>query len=287
MHKIGVVGLGFVGTACETAFQNISEVRCHDKFKDTESLASVVKNSDILFLALPTPMAEDGSCDTSIVEDVVEQINKIAKKRKVIVIKSTVPPGTTKKLSERYKKHAILFNPEFLTEKNFINDFLEQDRIILGTTEGCTTEDVLKVIRLYTDFIKTQKVHGIIYEVMSEVAEMLKYATNSFLATKVIFFNEIYEICKASNIDFNEVTGMMMIDKRIGKTHLAVPGHDGQLGFGGKCFPVNISVFISYAKNLGVDPLVLESVWTKNLLVRDEHDWEKISGVTGIYKKNE
>ena len=279
--------MGWVGTAVESGFQPIAEIRCHDKYRDTESLNSVVNNSDILFLALPTPMAEDGSCDISIVEEVSAKIDKVAKKRKTIVIKSTVPPGTTKMLSEKYKKHAWAFNPEFLTQANFINDFLEQDRIILGTTELCDMEDVIKVINLYKDFITKQKVPASLYEVKSEVAEMLKYATNSFLATKVIFFNEIYEICKASNIDFNEVTGMMMIDKRIGKTHLAVPGHDGQLGFGGKCFPVNISVFISYAKNLGVDPLVLESVWTKNLLVRDEHDWEKISGVTGIYKKNE
>ena len=277
--------MGWVGTAVESGFQPIAEIRCHDKYRDTESLNSVVNNSDILFLALPTPMAEDGSCDISIVEEVSAKIDKVAKKRKTIVIKSTVPPGTTKMLSEKYKKHAWAFNPEFLTEKNFINDFLEQDRIILGTTELCDMEDVIKVINLYKDFITKQKVPASLYEVKSEVAEMLKYATNSFLATKVIFFNEIYEICKASNIDFNEVTGMMMIDKRIGQTHMAVP-NDGDFGFSKSCLPKDINGLISYAKQLGVDPLILESVWTKNLLVRKNHDWENLAQVNGKYKKN-
>lgn len=282
MHKIGIIGSGFVGNAVETGLQSVAEVRVYDKFKPSESLDEVVNNSDILFVCVPTPMDEEGRCDTTIVESACFDVAKVAEERKSIVIKSTVPPGTTEKISIVLKgEHGVIFNPEFLTEANFINDFLEQDRIILGSAKNCTNVDVVNVIELYDSFIKTQKKPGSVFEVScASSAEMLKYATNAFLSTKVAFFNEIYEICQAKLTNFDEVVGMMMLDERIGKTHTKVPGPDGLKGFGGKCLPKDLNGLIAMAKDADVDPMLLESVWTKNLMIREEYDWEEIKGAT-------
>ena len=296
-HRVGIVGLGFVGTAVETGLQAVAEVSSHDKFKPTDSLATVVERSNIIFVCVPTPMNEDGSCNTSIVESVVADIDKVANgKSKAIVIKSTVPPGTTWKLQQKYQRHTFAFNPEFLTEKNFINDFLEQDRIIIGikTSWYDETNDTLycsgtkrehnrQINKLYEDFAKLQKKPAEIVVTSPEAAEMLKYATNCFLSTKVAFFNEIHQICQKSDVKYDELVELISLDKRIGQTHLKVPGPDGQFGFGGSCFPKDLNGLIAHAKSKNVDPLLLESVWAKNLVVRDECDWEKLPQVTGKY----
>lgn len=285
-HNVGIVGIGFVGTACEIGFQHIANVRIYDKFKDTESLESVVENSDLIFVCVPTPTNFDtGQCDTSIVEDVCVQIAKISEKPKCIVIKSTVPPKTTDKLQTKLEEHTLVFNPEFLTEKNFIDDFKNQDRIVLGC---CKTETKLykKLVDFYKEFIVKQEhyVAGMFETVLLECtcseAEMFKYVCNAFLAAKVAFFNEIYEICKASNIDYDKTVNMLDYDSRIGKGHTKVPGLDGQFGFSGKCFPKDLNALKFFAQQHNVDPMILETVWYKNLLVREKHDWLDIPGAS-------
>ncbi|MDO8659565.1 MAG: hypothetical protein Q7K54_03095 [Candidatus Parcubacteria bacterium] len=286
MHKVGVIGLGFVGTAIsaglDAILKDLVDVREYDKFKDTESLNTVVNRSDILFLALPTPMLEDGACDTSIVESVVQEIDEISKKPKAIIVKSTVPPGTTQKFQDRYPRHTFVFSPEFLTEKRFIEDFLEQDRIVLGETTNIGL--IREVKNLFFDFVDRQKFPASIVHVTSQEAEMLKYATNCFLATKISFCNEIYQICKATKIDYGAIVGLLGLDKRVGVSHMKVP-NNGALGFGGACFPKDLNALIAFAKQNNVDPLVLESVWTKNLMVRENYDWEKLAQVNGKYEK--
>jgi UDPglucose 6-dehydrogenase len=286
IHKVGICGYGFVGVATESGLQRIPdiEIRVYDKYKDTESLESVVDNSDVLFVAVPTPMNfETGECDVSIVEEVVDKIDALAP-GKSIVIKSTVPPGTTARLAKAHPRQNFVFNPEFLTEKNFVQDFIAQDRIILGSAcyfPGFDSE----VFYLYKDFTKTQEKPAVIKVTTSSVAEMVKYMGNCFLATKVSLCNEICEICQALNVDYREVSALVGLDTRIGPSHMKVPGHDGKHGFGGSCFPKDLNSLIFLAKECGVDPLVLESVWTKNLLVREEREWEKLAQVTGKYEK--
>lgn len=281
-HKVGIVGYGFVGLAVETGLQAVADIRVYDKFKDTENLDSVVNNSDIIFVCVPTPMEDSGHCDTSIVEGVCYDVARVAQERKSIVIKSTVPPGTTQRISNFLQgKHSVMFNPEFLTEKNFINDFLEQDRIFIGCAKECKNSDVARVLNLYEDFTKTQKKPAFLGELASaEATEMLKYATNSFLATKVLFFNEIYEICEALDVDFEEVRGTMIMDQRIGKSHTQVPGPDGFKGVGGKCLPKDTSALIALARDHEVEPMVIDTVWSKNLMIRENYDWEEIKGAT-------
>jgi len=278
MNKVGVIGAGFVGTAVIEGFDTVADMREYDKYKETESLDSVVENSDIIFLCLPTPMMEDGECGTHIIEEVSKEIDNIAEESKCLVIKSTVPPYTTLKLSKKYPKHTWVFCPEFLTEKNFIDDFLNQDRIILGLAEKKGHEDnILKLLNLFNDFIKTQKIAAAIIQTTSERAEMLKYMTNAFLATKVMFFNEMYEICDYLNINFDKVRDMVHLDKRIGKSHMEVPGFDGLLGFGGKCLPKDLCALLSFA---GPYADLLTTVWAKNLYIREVCDWEEIPGAT-------
>lgn len=292
MYKIGIIGHGFVGLAVETgleyALKDLVDIRVYDKFKDTESLETVVTSSDILFICLPTPMNFDtGECKTDIIKNEIKNINQISKKNKIIIIKSTVPPGTTDLLQGKYPNHTFVFNPEFLTEKNFINDFLEQDRIILGVSNrNVHFNNVTKVRKLYEDFVKTQKQSGSIIVTQPKTAEMVKYIGNCFLMTKVLFFNEMYEICKAADISFDEAARIASLDKRIGSSHTQVPCN-GDFGAGGSCFPKDINSLIYYAKELNVDPIVLETVWTKNLMVRQKYDWESLAQVSGEYKKNE
>lgn len=288
-YKIGIVGLGFVGTAVEEGLQSIADIRVHDKYKDTESLRSVVDNSDILFLCLPTPMKEDRSCDISIIEEVIHDINLLSlpDQSKTIILKSTVPPGTTEKLAKEYPSNTFIFNPEFLTQRNFIKDFLEQDRIIIGVTPNYNETKVREVTDLYREFIKTQTRPGIIFQVDSRVAEMLKYTTNSFLATKGSFFNEINEICQAADINYEAVRTLLHLDERIGKTHTQVPGWDGKHGWGGACFPKDVNGLIAFAEQHDVDALMLESAWVKNISVREEFEWEDLAQVTGKYEKDD
>ncbi|MEK6885301.1 MAG: hypothetical protein AABY22_37060, partial [Nanoarchaeota archaeon] len=227
-------------------------------FNSTPNMPVVV-NSEIIFLALPTPMQKDtGACDTSVVENVCKEINKVTKKHRTIVIKSSVIPGTTQKLQEKYRNHTFVFNPEFLREKTFIQDFMSQDRIILGATEATSTYSGQKALNIsanlvsfYEKFVSTQKNPAKIIHVDSKIAEMTKYVANCFLMSKVLFFNEMYEICKAANINYNQARDLVCLDDRIGSSHTDVPGHDGQFGAGGSCFSKDINALIYYAKELG------------------------------------
>ncbi|NHJ84685.1 MAG: UDP-glucose/GDP-mannose dehydrogenase family protein [Asgard group archaeon] len=289
-NKIGVIGCGFVGTAVSVGLEKVAEIWEHDAYKDTHSLPTVVNECDILFLCLPTPMNEDGSCNTSIIEEVIDDINRLAESTKTIVVKSTVPPGSTQRWADCYPLHTFIFNPEFLTEANFINDFLEQDRIILGITEGKTQQSIHRenedrVRKLYLAFADTQEYPAVVYTTSSKEAEMCKYTANCFLATKVIFFNEIKSICEVAGIDYEKMISLVLLDCRIGVSHCEVPGPDGKHGFGGSCFTKDINALIAFADALGVDTLALQSVWSKNLLVREECEWENLAQVTGDYDK--
>lgn len=240
-------------------------------------------------------MRDDGSCDTSIIESVIREISETTNKKKLIVIKSTVPPGTTQKLQNKHQNFDFCFNPEFLTQANFINDFIKQDRILLGWTTDEIGKRHQLLINLYDHFLKERedlmpritRENTFFWAGPSEIAEMAKYVGNSFLTTKVVFFNEMYQICKNAGIDYDKVVKLVSQDRRIGASHMKVPGPDGQFGAGGPCFPKDTNALIAFAKQNNVDPLVLESIWSKNLLIREVHEWESLAQVNGKYKKDE
>tara|TARA_Y100001937_G_scaffold21430_1_gene30198 strand:+ start:5825 stop:6655 length:831 start_codon:yes stop_codon:yes gene_type:complete len=271
--KIGIIGQGFVGNAVYQKFKNYFDVLTYDidESKCNSDFHYIKKGCDTIFLCLPTPMYEDGSCNTSVVEIMLSQINGYGPNKSYdIIIKSTIPPGTTEEWNNRFKKLNIIFNPEFLTEANAVSDFENQNRIILGGPRPATT-------RLKTIFTKVfPKAH--IIKTGSRTAEMVKYVTNAFLATKVSFANEMYEICQALDMDYDKVIEYAQHDDRLGKSHWAVPGPDGDFGYGGHCFPKDVKALIHLADRNNINPIILNSVDEKNNNVRTNRDWESMKG---------
>tara|TARA_Y100000590_G_scaffold456933_1_gene608514 strand:- start:763 stop:1611 length:849 start_codon:yes stop_codon:yes gene_type:complete len=276
MKRIGIVGQGYVGTAVREVFSKHYETNTFDLNGDCtcRDMEELIDTSDVIFVCVPTPMRKDGSCDTSIVESVVHELNGLAITRqdsnRIIAIKSTIPPGTTNRLNKECEYISVIFNPEFLTEANFIEDFRSQSRIIIGGERPSTT----KLRQVYSLVFPDAK----IVKTGSKTAEMVKYLTNTFLATKVSFANEMYQICDELGIDYDKVVEYSTYDERLGKSHWAVPGPDGHYGFGGSCFPKDINALINVAKKLDIEPNVLIGAWSTNLDVRPEADWEELKG---------
>ena len=274
--EIGIVGQGFVGSAIREGLRSFYKVRTYDLDPEKSNSAhkDVCLKSDIIFICLPTPMRKSGECDTRILESAIKDIEKECKSSyepvsPILVIKSTVPPGTTERINTSSFLD-ICFSPEFLTEANSFNDFKNQTRIIIGGPRPATgkIKQMFRKAFPETPIIKTG----------SNTAETIKYFTNCFLATKVIFANEMYDICNSIGVDFDKVTEYALYDKRIGKSHLMVPGPDGDRGFGGHCFPKDLQALVYLADRAGIDSDLLKSVIDKNDKLRENRDWEKMKG---------
>ena len=297
MKKLAIIGQGFVGTAVREKFKKTFTVLTYDKYNSdlsntytldsklysNHNLKDLIEHCDVIFLCVPTPMFEDGECDVSIVESVIKEISLICdsldNKQVTVVLKSTVPPGTTSKLNDISKLVTIAFSPEFLTEANSIEDFDKQDRIVLGV-------DYAELVDQLTDIFSTAFPHANIVYMYSKEAEMSKYITNLFLATKVSFFNDMYSICESLGVDFNSSMSAVMLDPRIGKSHTQVPGPDGDRGYGGHCFPKDMSaiLYIADANKIRVPTLIGADL--TNRLNRTNKDWEKMEG-RAVSKRNE
>ena len=269
--KIGIIGQGFVGNAIYQKFKNYYDVKTFDikgmvycNSKKEETMLC-----DIVFVCLPTPMDQDGSCHTDIVEGAVADISSL-NKGNIVVIKSTIPPGTVAKWNKKYDNLNIAFNPEFLTEANAVSDFENQTRVILGGPRKATT----KLKTIYSKVFPK----ATIVKTDSTYAEMVKYVTNSFLATKVSFANEMYQICNGLEVDYDKIIEYATYDERLGKSHWSVPGPDGDFGYGGHCFPKDVKALINLAHNLNVSPRILTAVDCKNNDVRENRDWEGMKG---------
>ncbi len=268
---IGIVGQGFVGTAVYEGLKQHNKIETYDiaKTSTCKSLADLSEKSDVIFVCLPTPMKKDGRCHIDIVESTLLGLDVIDE-CKIVVVKSTIPPGTTAKWNSLFTNIQIVFNPEFLTEANSIEDFKNQNRIIIGGPRPATT----KVKRVFTKaFPKVP-----IIKTGSTTAEMVKYFLNSFLATKVSFANEMYQICNGLGIDYDKVIEYAIYDERLGRSHLNVPGPDGDFGYGGHCFPKDVNALIKVAQDLSIEPHMLKATNEKNNKVRKDRDWEKQEG---------
>tara|TARA_B100000530_G_scaffold330459_1_gene273821 strand:+ start:2248 stop:3099 length:852 start_codon:yes stop_codon:yes gene_type:complete len=269
-HKIGIIGQGFVGNAIYQKFNIFFSVYTYDLNSDlcNSDFDYISKNCSVIFLCLPTPMNSDGSCNVDILQDTLKSLNK--KSNITVVIKSTVIPGTTEKFNSLFKNLTIVFNPEFLTERNAVQDFNNQNRVILGGPRPAT--GLLKQIysRVFpkAKIIKTGSTH----------AEMVKYFTNCFLSLKVSFANEIFELCDKLNLDYDKVVEYATIDERLGNSHWSVPGPDGDFGFGGHCFPKDLSAIIKLTEDLNTTNNVLKSTKSTNDKLRKNRDWENMKG---------
>ena len=275
MYTLGIIGNGFVGSAIMHGFiLHVDNILIYDKDpkRATHTIEDLVENSDVIFICVPTPMFESGECDLSIVNSVVEELSSYESiEDKAIVIKSTVVPGTVERLASRYPKMNFVFNPEFLTERRARLDFINTSRIVLGSNKPSASNVVESVYRLrfpYTKIIKTD----------FGTAQLIKYMANCFFATKVSFMNEMYQVCQAINGDWDSALDGFVSDGRIGNSHIDVPGHDGDFGFGGKCFPKDISAMIKRSEELGIDPKVMKGAWEKNKEIRKNLNWYDIPG---------
>ena len=273
--KIGVVGNGFVGHAM-TLLRPFIDVLVWDINQDkrepkTLDISTFVKESEIIFVAVPTPMNKDGSANLSIVRTVCEEIQGIDKD-KHIVIRSTVPAGTADELG-------VNFMPEFLTEKNWEEDFRNCDQWILGTNDDDLYEKVKRMFSIAHVYGYGSVLNKEVIRTTPGEAEMIKYLKNVFLSVKVSFFNEMESICTKSGLNYETIRGIATQDKRIGDGHTMVPGHDGKRGFGGTCFPKDIHALASYGKMNGVDTPIIDSVISRNETIdRPEHDWKSDKG---------
>jgi len=274
-NKIGIVGQGFVGTAVKEGLKTFFDIETHDIAKEStcDTLHEICEKCNIIFVCLPTPMKDDGSCYVGIVEEVLEKINALSGLCKTVIVKSTIPPGTTAKWNIMFEHIDIVFNPEFLTEANSVNDFKNQSRIIIGGPKAAAS----KVRRVFVKAFPKVK----IIKTDSTYAEMVKYITNSFLAMKVSFANEMYQICNGLDIDYDKVVEYAMHDERLGYSHWSVPGPDGDLGYGGHCFPKDVKALIKVAHELNVSPRMLTATDMKNNDVRNDRDWEGIDCIGG------
>jgi UDPglucose 6-dehydrogenase len=264
--NIGIIGMGVIGKAIWYSFSGFEDYSIHiyDKYNDIfGSIEDTIKLSEYIFLCLPTPNFLDGKQDIS---NIIETIEKICthcdNKDKIIIIKSSILPGTTRGLQQTYINHGFVFNPEFLTERTAIYDFMNQNRIILGGIGG----SVQQIKKLYQHRFP----HVPIYVTGWEEAELVKYMTNLFFVTKIAFCNEFYDICKEMKISYEHIKKLWLTDGRISNSHHYVPGPDGSRGFGGKCFPDNLDAFLTWCNDWSLSVDTLQAAKKVNKRVRNK-----------------
>lgn len=282
MQRIGVVGNGFVGNAVAKGFASTKKVEVLiydiDESRRTHDYDDVI-SCDYVFVCLPTPMThtEGGECNLSFIE---KFFGGIGDSDSIFIIKSTVPIGTTKQLSDNYPNLKIINNPEFLTAVNAEYDFVHSDRHVIGG-KPITIRGVEKLYKMCFPNVP-------VYSMTSDESEATKYFANCFLASKLMVFNEMKILCEnIGTIDYSKVIDGVVSDSRIGKSHTMVPGPDGEYGFGGTCFPKDINALTTTMRENGMNPIVLESVWEQNKNYRLNWDWtNNTSAVSPIETDN-
>ncbi len=244
LSTIGIFGGGVVGKACAAFFKGAA---IYDKFNPMDPLEEVLER-DVIFVCVPTPF--NGGFDRSILEEVFAEIGKDGKER-IAVIKSTSIPGTTDYFQKQYPHLKVLFNPEFLSEKTAVEDFANPDKQLVGFTEASrgVAQEIL-------DMLPDAPYKKIM---PASAAELVKYAVNTYYATKVVFGNMLYDLARAAGVDYNEVKEAFVADQRIADSHFDVL-HGGYRGYGGKCLPKDLLALVAFAKKQGVDVGLLEKV---------------------------
>jgi len=281
MSTLGIVGHGYVGKSVEYGFyghdkENGFEPKHHvviyDKYKKIGSLEEIAAKSEFIFVCLPTPYDEKTlHIDLTIYDDVMGKLCPMIKNSgKIIIIKSTVAPGTTVRYAKTFNEVNFSMNPEFLTEANYFQDFINPDRVIIGADNDWISQRVIDLYRTCFPAVN-------IIKMSSTAAEIVKYQSNVLLATKVSIANVFYDLCQSLEVCYEDVKKGVAADKRIGSTHLDITT---ERGFGGKCFPKDLGAAIGRCRELSVDCKLLEEVNDYNLRIRKVKDWMEIAGAT-------
>lgn len=272
-YKIGVIGIGFVGSAivkslCIKGYELDKKLFIYDKFKNggVGTFESTLE-CDFIFLALPTVYDDKlKSYDKSPIYDTCEKL-KYHNYNGGVIIKSTVEPETCEKLSEKYNLN-VINNPEFLTAKTAFHDFHNQKHIVLGKTKKCSESVFNDLINFYGKTYPNAEISTS----NSTESELMKISVNCFYATKIQFMNEIYLLSESMDTDYNKVKDMMIKNGWINPMHTIVPGTDGKLSYGGLCFPKDTNALLNFMKNKKTPHSVLESVVGERNMMRNDND---------------
>ncbi len=262
--KLGIVGHGFVGKATDWGFNKRIDKFIVDPLLNTNIRNLKEFSPEIVFVCVPTPMSDDGSQDSSIIENVIKELVSNCPNA-IKVVKSTVIPSLLDELKKIDPK--IVYNPEFLREKHANEDFVNSEMIIFGGDRNISTQ----VSNAYLRHSRCKTKEHIFTDL--KTASFIKYSINTFLASKVIFFNELHSVYEKLDVKdtWESVVNIISKDLRIGNSHMNVPGHDGRKGFGGACFPKDSLALIKYADSIGMNLNSLISVVKINNKIRSEY----------------
>jgi len=250
--KIGIIGIGVVGSAIKFGFESLGHtVKFHDTKYDTN--LNDVSDTEICYICVPTPIGNNGKCDISIVEEVIEELYHI-NYQGVIAIKSTVVPGTTKSIKEKYKNANICFVPEFLRERCAIPDFCENhDLLVIGTDDNKAFELIKKSHGKYPKKV---------IQVSETEAEFCKYFNNIYNAVVITFANSFYEVCKASNVNYGNIKDAIVNRENILDKYLDC--NENLRGFGGMCLPKDTTAIAALVKQLNLDVEFFDTILSEN-----------------------
>lgn len=258
--NMAVVGHGFVGAAVDYGFPDSNCKKTIIDPKYGSSVDDLGKDIEVSFVCVPTPMADDASIDASIL---VSTVNKLLlHTRGLIVIKSTVIPSIIHALAQDER---VIYNPEFLTEKSANEDFVNPPMHVFGGK----TEKTKELEEIYETYSACKPC--VVYHMSAEEASFVKYGMNTFLMTKVLFFNQLFDLVEKQGLNYNVIRNAIGTDPRIGHSHSTVPGHDSRKGAAGACFAKDSPAFIMYARDENLPFTILEEAVRRNQEYRNAY----------------
>jgi len=259
MTKVAVVGMGYVGDAVAYSLP-VETTVCYDPItRPYGPSLKDVKACDAIVVCVPTPSRYDGSCNTTVLHKVLDDINYGTPFEGVIICKSTAPPDFYSSISKRYVN--VVHVPEFLRASSAREDYTHSSFAVFGGNPGWTHE--AEKVLTQRKYNPARRLHMSI-----EAAAMYKYMSNSFLASKVVWMNQFKQLADSLNVSWDDLVSVTEVDKRIGSSHMQVPGPDGSFGYGGSCFPKDVDAILSLAENNKVDMSVLKEVVASNDILR-------------------
>lgn len=264
--RVGIIGYGFVGKALKSGLNSSAEVSIIDPKLKTSEIDLLPFNPEIIFVCVPTPMGDDGTQDISILNEVIDKLKKL-NFNCPLILKSTILPNALEQMNLEIPN--LVYNPEFLREKHANEDFINPNMIVIGSKNNNAIKFLENFYKKYTNckcknYIKTDLT----------TASLIKFTINSFLATKVSFFNELNSVFSETNSSesWDNFIKFLSYDKRIGNSHMSVPGHDGRLGFGGACLPKDSLAFAKFAELNNSKLNVLKTAISVNNSIRQQYN---------------